>query len=91
MTPYAALVQALRAVRRERGWTAEEVSLRMGRSPTHVSGLESTRKSGYGGPHRGRDRSDGPTLRVLVAVAEGHGLTLAELGARMDRALRGAA
>lgn len=86
MKPYAAytaLVAALREIRRERGWTGEQVSLRMGRNATYISVLEYRRSKNS--RHRdGRHRYDGPSLRVLLELAAGHDVSMEELGRRID-------
>lgn len=81
--PLRALVLAMRHLRRRSGMTAQEVSLAMGRSPSYVSTLECERLRVA--PRYGRVGHDGPSLRVLMDIARGHGVTFGEFAALVDR------
>ncbi len=61
---------AIKSVRREREITQEELSRRTGLHPTYVSDVERGARN--------------PSFAVLVRIADGLGITLAQLGAAYD-------
>jgi transcriptional regulator with XRE-family HTH domain len=65
------LGRAVKSVRSERGITQEELSRRTGLHPTYVSDVERGARN--------------PSFAVLVRIADGLGVTLAELGSAYDR------